>query len=31
MVATHLRRVFVKMDVTSRAAMVARLVEENLL
>jgi two-component system, NarL family, nitrate/nitrite response regulator NarL len=30
-VATHLRRIFVKLDVTSRAAMVARLVEEDLL
>src|SRR5262245_4071503 len=30
-VATHLRRIFVKLCVTSRAAMVARLVEENLL
>ena len=29
-VATHLRRIFVKLGVTSRAAMVARLVEENL-
>ena len=28
-VATHLRRIFVKLDVTSRAAMVARLLEEN--
>jgi DNA-binding CsgD family transcriptional regulator len=30
-VATHLRRIFVKLSVTSRAAMVARLGEENLL
>jgi len=30
-VATHLRRIFVKLDVTSRAAMVARLGQENLL
>jgi two-component system, NarL family, nitrate/nitrite response regulator NarL len=30
-VATHLRRIFVKLNVTSRAAMVARLVEENFL
>jgi DNA-binding CsgD family transcriptional regulator len=30
-VATHLRRTFVKLGVTSRAAMVARLGEENLL
>jgi two-component system, NarL family, nitrate/nitrite response regulator NarL len=30
-VATHLRRIFVKLNVTSRAAMVARLVEANLL
>jgi len=30
-VATHLRRIFVKLGVTSRAAMVARLGEENLL
>ena len=30
-VATHIRRVFMKLCVTSRAAMVARLVEENLL
>jgi len=30
-VATHLRRIFVKLDVTSRAAMVTRLVEESLL
>src|SRR5262245_27981116 len=30
-VATHLRRMFVKLGVTTRAAMVARLVEENLL
>jgi two-component system, NarL family, nitrate/nitrite response regulator NarL len=30
-VATHLRRIFNKLGVTSRAAMVARLVEENLL
>ena len=29
-VATHLRRIFVKLGVTSRAAMVTRLVEENL-
>lgn len=30
-VATHIRRIFMKLCVTSRAAMVARLVEENLL
>jgi DNA-binding CsgD family transcriptional regulator len=30
-VATHLRRIFVKLDVTSRAAMVARLSEQDLL
>jgi DNA-binding CsgD family transcriptional regulator len=30
-VGTHLRRMFAKLDVTSRAAMVARLIEENLL
>ncbi len=30
-VATHLRRIFIKLDVSSRAAMVARLAEENLL
>ena len=30
-VATHLRRIFHKLDVTSRAAMVARLSEENML
>lgn len=30
-VSTHLRRIFVKLGVTSRAAMVARLMEENLL
>jgi two-component system, NarL family, nitrate/nitrite response regulator NarL len=30
-VATHLRRIFMKLGVTSRAAMVARLGEENLL
>lgn len=30
-VATHLRRIFVKLNVTSRAAMVARLKEEHLL
>jgi two-component system nitrate/nitrite response regulator NarL len=30
-VATHLRRVFVKLNVSSRAAMVARLSEEHLL
>ena len=30
-VATHLRRIFVKLGVTSRAAMVARLGQENLL
>lgn len=30
-VATYLRRVFIKLNVTSRAAMVARLVGENLL
>ncbi len=30
-VATHLRRMFAKLDVTSRAALVARLLEENLL
>ena len=30
-VATHLRRIFAKLDVTSRTAMVARLIEEDLL
>jgi two-component system, NarL family, nitrate/nitrite response regulator NarL len=30
-VATHLRRIFIKLGVSSRAAMVARLLEENLL
>jgi DNA-binding CsgD family transcriptional regulator len=30
-VATHLRRIFVKLGVTSRAAMVARLGQEHLL
>lgn len=30
-VATHLRRIFVKLGVSSRAAMVARLLEENML
>lgn len=30
-VATHLRRIFTKLGVTSRAAMVARLKEENVL
>jgi two-component system nitrate/nitrite response regulator NarL len=30
-VATHLRRIFVKLDVTSRAAMVARVLADNLL
>jgi DNA-binding CsgD family transcriptional regulator len=30
-VATHLRRIFIKLDVTSRAAMVARLVEQHML
>jgi two-component system, NarL family, nitrate/nitrite response regulator NarL len=30
-VATHLRRIFVKLDVTSRAAMVARVLVDNLL
>ncbi|MFY7805760.1 MAG: response regulator transcription factor [Limnoraphis robusta] len=30
-VATHLRRVFKKLDVNSRAAMTARLIEANLL
>lgn len=30
-VATHLRRIFAKLEVTSRAAAVARLGEENLL
>lgn len=30
-VATHLRRIFAKLGVASRAAMVARLLEENLL
>jgi DNA-binding CsgD family transcriptional regulator len=30
-VATHLRRIFVKLGVTSRAAMVARLGQENML
>ena len=28
-VATHLRRIFIKLGVTTRAAMVARLLEEN--
>jgi DNA-binding NarL/FixJ family response regulator len=30
-VATHLRRIFVKLGVTSRTAMITRLLEENLL
>jgi two-component system, NarL family, nitrate/nitrite response regulator NarL len=30
-VSTHLRRIFIKLGVTSRAAMVARLMEESLL
>lgn len=30
-VATHLRRIFLKLGVTSRAAMVARLIDERLL
>jgi DNA-binding CsgD family transcriptional regulator len=30
-VATHLRRMFGKLGVTSRTAMIARLIEENLL
>ncbi|EKQ66711.1 response regulator containing a CheY-like receiver domain and an HTH DNA-binding domain [Leptolyngbyaceae cyanobacterium JSC-12] len=30
-VSTHLRRIFGKLGVTSRAAMIARLMEENLL
>ncbi len=30
-VATHLRRIFAKLEVTSRTAMVAKLLEENLL
>jgi DNA-binding CsgD family transcriptional regulator len=30
-VATHLRRMFVKLDVNSRTAMITRLFEENLL
>ncbi len=30
-VATHLRRIFVKLGVTSRTAMIARVLEENLL
>jgi two-component system, NarL family, nitrate/nitrite response regulator NarL len=30
-VATHLRRIFIKLDVTSRAAMVARVLADNLL
>lgn len=30
-VATHLRRIFSKLQVTSRAAMVARLLEESLI
>lgn len=30
-VATHLRRIFVKLGVTSRAAMVARLMQDHLL
>lgn len=30
-VATHLRRMFVKLDVNSRTAMITRLLEENLL
>lgn len=30
-VATHLRRIFAKLDVTSRTAMIARVFEEDLL
>jgi two-component system, NarL family, nitrate/nitrite response regulator NarL len=30
-VATHLRRIFIKLGVTSRAAMVARILEESVL
>ncbi|NJR74225.1 MAG: helix-turn-helix transcriptional regulator [Scytonema sp. CRU_2_7] len=30
-VATHLRRIFVKLGVTSRTAMIARVFKENLL
>jgi DNA-binding CsgD family transcriptional regulator len=30
-VATHLRRIFAKLDVTSRTAMISRLIKENLL
>lgn len=30
-VSTHLRRIFVKLGVTSRAAMVAKLMEDNCL
>ncbi len=30
-VATHLRRIFVKLDVSSRTAMIARILEESLL
>lgn len=30
-VATHLRRIFIKLGVSSRAAMVARLLEDNVL
>ncbi|HEY9739623.1 MAG TPA: LuxR C-terminal-related transcriptional regulator [Coleofasciculaceae cyanobacterium] len=30
-VATHLRRIFAKLDVTSRTAMTTRVLQENLL
>jgi DNA-binding CsgD family transcriptional regulator len=30
-VATHLRRIFAKLNVTSRTAMISRLLQENLL
>jgi DNA-binding CsgD family transcriptional regulator len=30
-VATHLRRIFAKLDVTSRTAMITKLIKENLL
>ena len=30
-VATHLRRIFIKLGVTSRTAMITRILEENLL